>query len=603
MPETKLINSPTPYASSSDFQRIFHEDMNGLYLLSFLLTADHEKAEQCFVSGLEDAVNGNRVFQEWARSWARRVIIKNAVSVINPRPLEGSAHSSPISVNSNGKTLAAEQQMEITAVLGLEPFERFVYVLTVLEGYSDQDCSLLLGCARREVVAARSRALQQTGNLIESHLQRPLTASHEKPVWMASGALHLKTCSTFSNFGKNQNTTFMMRMEMGKPVSAILNRQYSKLGFAAVLLLSLMAAACGKGDVHASPPPAPEVRVAPVIQLDVPVYSDWVATLDGYVNAEIRPQVSGYIVKQNYKEGSLVRRGQVLFEIDPRPFQAALDRAKGDLAQAQAQLGKSTLDVKRDTPLAQARAIAQSQLDNEIQAKLGAQAAVETDQAAIEQAKLNLEWTKIISLVDGIAGIAQVQIGNLVGPNSVLTSVSQVDPIKAYFPISEQAYVLAQEQSNSLSAKHAVSFFGNSLDLILTDGRTYPRKGKILLADRQVDPNTGTIRIVAAFPNPGNVLRPGQYGRVHVETNMKKGALLIPQSAVAQSQGSYQVAVVDSNHKVSMRAVKPGETLGTLWVIDEGLKPGEQIVVEGLAKLKEGTLVALKPAQLSGEGN
>src|ERR1700722_13871881 len=420
---------------------------------------------------------------------------------------------------------------------------------------------------------------------------------------MASGALHLKTCSTFSNFGKNQNTTFMMRMEMGKPVSAILNRQYSKLGFAAVLLLSLMAAACGKGDVHASPPPAPEVRVAPVIQLDVPVYSDWVATLDGYVNAEIRPQVSGYIVKQNYKEGSLVRRGQVLFEIDPRPFQAALDRAKGDLAQAQAQLGKSTLDVKRDTPLAEARAIAQSQLDNEIQAKLGAQAAVETDQAAIEQAKLNLEWTKIISLVDGIAGIAQVQIGNLVGPNSVLTSVSQVDPIKAYFPISEQAYVLAQEQSNSLSTKHAVSFFGNSLDLILTDGRTYPRKGKILLADRQVDPNTGTIRIVAAFPNPGNVLRPGQYGRVHVETNMKKGALLIPQSAVAQSQGSYQVAVVDSNHKVSMRAVKPGETLGTLWVIDEGLKPGEQIVVEGLAKLKEGTLVAPKPAQLSGEGN
>jgi len=390
---------------------------------------------------------------------------------------------------------------------------------------------------------------------------------------------------------------------MGKPVSAILNRQYSKLGFAAVLLLSLMAAACGKGDVHASPPPAPEVRVAPVIQLDVPVYSDWVATLDGYVNAEIRPQVSGYIVKQNYKEGSLVRRGQVLFEIDPRPFQAALDRAKGDLAQAQAQLGKSTLDVKRDTPLAEARAIAQSQLDNEIQAKLGAQAAVETDQAAIEQAKLNLEWTKIISLVDGIAGIAQVQIGNLVGPNSVLTSVSQVDPIKAYFPISEQAYVLAQEQSNSLSTKHAVSFFGNSLDLILTDGRTYPRKGKILLADRQVDPNTGTIRIVAAFPNPGNVLRPGQYGRVHVETNMKKGALLIPQSAVAQSQGSYQVAVVDSNHKVSMRAVKPGETLGTLWVIDEGLKPGEQIVVEGLAKLKEGTLVAPKPAQLSGEGN
>jgi len=291
-----------------------------------------------------------------------------------------------------------------------------------------------------------------------------------------------------------------------------------------------MAAACGRGNVHAAPPPTPQVRVAPVIQQDVPVYSDWVATLDGYVNAEIRPQVSGYITKQNYKEGSLVRRGQVLFEIDPRPFQAALDRAKGDLAQAQAQLGKSTLDVKRDTPLAEARAIAQSQLDNEIQARLGAQAAVESDQAAIEQAELNLEWTKITSLVDGIAGIAQVQIGNLVGPNSVLTSVSQVDPIKAYFPISEQAYVLAQKQSGAVSTEHAVSFFGNSLDLILTDGSTYSRKGKILLADRQVDPSTGTIRIVAAFPNPGNMLRPGQYGRVHVETNMKKGALLIPQA-------------------------------------------------------------------------
>jgi RND family efflux transporter MFP subunit len=393
-------------------------------------------------------------------------------------------------------------------------------------------------------------------------------------------------------------------MRMSTTVSTIVNLQYSKIAFTAVLLLSLMAAACGRGNVHAAPPPpAPEVRVASVIQQDVPVYTEWVATLDGYVNAEIRPQVSGYIIKQAYKEGSLVRKGQVLFEIDPRPFQAALHRAKGDLAQAQAQLGKSTLDVKRDTPLAEARAIAQSQLDNEIQAKLGAQAAVESDQAAIEQAELNLEWTRVTSLVDGIAGIAQVQIGNLVGSNSVLTSVSQVDPIKAYFPISEQAYVLAQKQSNALSAKHTVSFFGNSLDLILTDGSTYPRKGKILLADRQVDPSTGTIRIVAAFPNPGNMLRPGQYGRVHVETNMKKDALLIPQSAVAQSQGSYQVAVVDSDHKVNMRAVKPGETVGTMWVIDEGLKPGEQVVVEGLQKLREGTSVTPKPAQLSGEGN
>jgi RND family efflux transporter MFP subunit len=368
----------------------------------------------------------------------------------------------------------------------------------------------------------------------------------------------------------------------------------------AVLTVAMLG--CGRTQA-AGPPPPPEVRVAPVVQQDVPVYSEWVATLDGYVNAQLRPQVSGYIVKQNYKEGSLVRKGDILFEIDPRPFQAALDRANGDLEQAQAQLGKSTLDVERDTPLAEARAIAKSQLDNEIQAKLGAQALIESDKAAVEQAELNLEWTKVTSLVDGIAGIAQIQIGNLVGSNSILTSVSQLEPIKAYFPISEREYVLVQKNSNPISSNHSIGFFGTSLELILTDGSVYAQKGKILLADRQVDPNTGTIRIVAAFPNPGNILRPGQYGRVRVETGIKKSALLTPQSAVAQSQGNYQVAVVGSDRKVSMRAVKPGQTVGTMWVIDEGLKPGEQVVVEGLQKLRDGTLVTPKPAQLSGKGN
>jgi RND family efflux transporter MFP subunit len=392
-------------------------------------------------------------------------------------------------------------------------------------------------------------------------------------------------------------------MDMNLAVRTHRNLPYRRLGFAVTLLLQLTATACNRGSVQAAAAPAPEVRVAIVVQQDVPVYGEWVATLDGYVNAQIRPQVSGYIVAQNYKEGSLVRRGQVLFEIDPRPFQAALDRAAGDLAQAQAQLGKSTLDVERDTPLADAKAIAKSQLDNEIQAKLGGQAAVESARAVVEQAALNLEFTKVTSLVDGIAGIAQVQIGNLVGPDAILTSVSQVDPIKAYFPISEQAYVLAQKQSSSASTRHSISFFGGPLDLILTDGSVYPRKGKILLADRQVDASTGTIRIVAAFPNPGNVLRPGQYGRVQVETDIKKGALLIPQSAVVQSQGSYQVAVVGSDRKVGMRAVKPGETVGTMWVIDDGLKPGEQVVVEGLQKVREGSLVTPRTAQLSGEGN
>src|SRR5437899_1525723 len=371
---------------------------------------------------------------------------------------------------------------------------------------------------------------------------------------------------------------------------------------ALALALSIFVSGCNKTQARAATP-VPEVEVVPVDQRDVPVYSEWVATLDGYVNAEVRPQVSGYIIRQNYTEGSLVRKGEVLFEIDPRPFVAALDRAKGDLAQAQAQLGKSTLDVERDTPLAKAAAIAQSQLDNEVQAKLGAQAAVESGTAAVEQAALNLEWTKVTSLVDGIAGIAQVQIGNLVGSNSVLTSVSQVEPIKAYFPISEREYVLVQKESNATSSGHAIRFFGNPVELILTDGSSYSQKGKILWADRQVDPNTGTIRIVAAFPNPGNILRPGQYGRVRVQTSMKRDALLIPQSAVAQSQGSYQVAVVGSGHKVSMRTVKPGATVGTMWVIDEGLKPGEQVSAEGPQKLREGTLVTPKPVHNSGEGN
>ncbi len=368
------------------------------------------------------------------------------------------------------------------------------------------------------------------------------------------------------------------------------------------LALGTLVAGCNKSQAT-TPTPVPEVEVATVETRDVPVYSEWVATLDGYVNAEMRPQVSGYIVKQNYTEGSLVRKGQVLFEIDPRPFQATLDRAKGDLAQAQAQLGKSTLDVERDTPLAEARAIAKSQLDNEVQAKLGAQAAVESAKAAVEQAELNLEWTKVTSLVDGIAGIAQVQIGNLVGSNSILTSVSQVDPVKAFFPINEHEYLIAQRKSNAISNKETIRFYGTSVELILADGSLYPQRGKVLLADRQVDPNTGTIRIVAAFPNPGNILRPGQYGRVRVETNMKKGALLLPQSAVAQSQGSYQVAVVGRDHKVSIRTVKPGETVGTMWVIDEGLKPGEQVAAEGPQKLREGTLVTPKPVHHSGEGN
>ncbi len=270
--------------------------------------------------------------------------------------------------------------------------------------------------------------------------------------------------------------------------------------FLALAALGIFVSGCNKSQATTAAP-VPEVEVTRVATLDVPVYSEWVATLDGYVNAEIRPQVSGYIIRQDYKEGSLVGKGQVLFEIDPRPFQATLDRAKGDFAQAQAQLGKATLDVERDTPLAEGKAIAKSQLDNEVQAKLGAQAAVESAKAAVEQAELNLEWTKVTSLVDGIAGIAQVQIGNLVGPSSNLTSVSQVDPVKAFFPISEHEYLIAQSKGNASSSEHAIRFFGTTVELILTDGSIYPQKGKVLLADRQGQHSSSRPVWTCACPN------------------------------------------------------------------------------------------------------
>ena len=362
----------------------------------------------------------------------------------------------------------------------------------------------------------------------------------------------------------------------------------------ALISLSLTLVGCNKSNA-AVELPKPEVLVATPVQQDVPLHNEWVATLDGYVNADIRPQVSGYIISQGYKEGSLVRKGQVLFEIDPRPFQATLDRTKGDLAQAQALLAKTAIDVERDTPLAEKKAVAKEKLDTEIQAKRAAEAAVESSKAAVERAQLDLGWTKVTSLVDGIAGIAQVQIGNLVGPNSQLTSVSQVDPIKVYFPVSEQQYMQAKHISSN---EQPMDLFESSTELILSDGTVYPHKGRVLLTDRQVDANTGTIRLVAAFPNPGNVLRPGQYGRIRIQTSMKKDALLVPQSAVAQLQGGYQIAMVGSDNKIKIRTVKAGEKLGQMWVIEEGLNPGEQVVVQGQDKVREGSVVVVKPANL-----
>ena len=358
----------------------------------------------------------------------------------------------------------------------------------------------------------------------------------------------------------------------------------------------LLLGGCGGGSKAASPAPSPSVEVATVIQRDTPIYSEWLATLDGYVNAEIQPRVSGYIIKQNYREGALVRKGDVLFEIDPRPLKAALDQAKAQVAQAEALLAKAGLDVERDTPLAAARAIAQSQLDTELQAKAGAQASVLAAKANVEQAELNVEFTRVTSLVSGIAGIARVQIGNLVGPSSTLTSVSQVDPIKAYFTVSELVFMdfhrrFPTEQSVEEQRKRM------PLQLILGDGSIYERTGTISFADREVNAATGTIRIAGVFPNPNNLLRPGGYGRVRLSARTATGALLIPQRAVTELQGSYQVAVVSSDNKVSIRPVTVGDRVGSLWIVTNGLKAGERVIVEGLLRIRDGAVVNVVPGK------
>jgi RND family efflux transporter MFP subunit len=365
------------------------------------------------------------------------------------------------------------------------------------------------------------------------------------------------------------------------------------------LLLAMVSSTVGCGNTNAAPAiPIPEVGVASVVQKDVPIFSEWVATLDGYVNAQIQPQVTGYIIRQTYKEGSFVRKDQILFHIDPRPFQAVLDQANAQLAQAQAQLAKTAMDVDRDTPLAKERAIAQSQLDNDIQANRAAKAAVKAAEAQVKQAQLSLDFTDVKSLVDGIAGIAQVQIGNLVNPTTVLTSVSRVNPIKAYFSISEQEYIHYAERINAQTQKEIPSD-GPPFELILADGSVYPHKGIGLLTNRQVDATTGSIQLVCSFPNPQNLLRPGQFGRLRAAAEVRRGALLVPQKAVNELQGTYQVAVVGSDNKVGIRAVKVGDRVGSTWIIESGVKPGELVIVEGLQKVQDGSTVKIKQAAVA----
>jgi membrane fusion protein (multidrug efflux system) len=360
----------------------------------------------------------------------------------------------------------------------------------------------------------------------------------------------------------------------------------------------------------------PDVEVAQVEKKDVPIYAEWIGTLDGLVNADVRAQVTGYLLKQGYQEGAFVKQGQLLFQIDPRPFQAALDQAQGQLAQAQAALAnahavqrRTELDVQRYTPLAEQQAASQQDLDNSVQNNLAAIATVETAkaqiktyEAAVETAKINLDFTRLVAPIDGIAGQAQLQVGALVTPGSgVVTSVSTVNPIKVYFTVGEPQYLdwrrLFPTESSRLEADK-----GLRLQLILADGSTYPDEGKFYFADRQVDESTGAIRLAGLFANPNNVLRPGGYAKVRAVIRTQPGALLVPQRAVSELQGGYQVAVVGADNKVNVRTVTVGDRVDNRWIIAKGLNPGDRIVVEGVQRMRSGMRVNPKPFVAENQG-
>ena len=341
------------------------------------------------------------------------------------------------------------------------------------------------------------------------------------------------------------------------------------------------------------PPPPPDVVVAEVVKKDVPVFQEWVGTTEGNISAQIRARVQGYLQKRTYEEGSLVHTGDLMFVIDPRPYQSALDQAKGELGRAEAATTKTQQDVARYTPLAAQQAISQEELDNAVQATRATKATADSARAAVEKAQLNLDWTQVKSPIDGIAGIAVAQVGDLVGESTVLTTVSQVDPIKVSVPISEQDYL---KFASRLSVPPPADREGR-LELVLSDGSVYPERGKVSVANREVDVKTGTLMVVALFPNPRNLLRPGQYAKVRATTDTHKDAMLVPERAVQDLQGTRQVAVVGADNKVSMRAVQTGPSMGNLIVINAGLKPGERVVVEGVQKVRDGVTVNPKPAE------
>ena len=393
-----------------------------------------------------------------------------------------------------------------------------------------------------------------------------------------------------------------------------------KLWIAGALFLVVIGIVIGATrPKHASGNPpggSPDVQVVLVEQKDVPIYGEWIGTLDGFSNADVRAQITGYIMKQGYQEGAFVKKGQLLFEIDPRPFQAALDQAKGQLAQAtailanaQAVQGRTELDVNRYTPLAKEQAASQQDLDNAVQNNMAAKATVATAEAqiksaeaAVETAKINLDFTRLVAPIDGIAGQAQLQVGALVNLSSVpVTSVSTVDPIKVYFTVGEPQYLAWRKRFPTETTRQAAAK-NLKLELILADGSTYAHDGVFYFADRQVNESTGAIRIAGLFPNPANILRPGGYGKVRAVIRVQPNALLVPQRAVSELQGGYQVAVVDSDNKVSIRTVQAGDRVGNQWVIAEGLKQGERVVAEGIQKVRPGMLVTPKPFTAETQG-
>lgn len=365
----------------------------------------------------------------------------------------------------------------------------------------------------------------------------------------------------------------------------------------------LMTTGCEKKKEAAAPPPPPIVEVVAASTRDVPIYQEWVGSLDGNVNAVIRPQVTGYLIKQNYIEGQVVKKGQILFEIDPRTFQAALnqargtlDQAKGDLARAEAANATAKADLARVKPLAAKNAVSQKDLDDATGKELTTRASVEAAKAAVvaaeasvQSAQLNLDFTRITSPVEGIAGIAKTQLGNLVSPNTTqeLTTVSSVNPIKAYINVSEREYLSVREDAENMDKI--------PLEIILVDGTVYPHKGRLALADRQIDPTTGTLKVGALFPNPQNMLRPGGFATLRALMSVEKGAVLVPQRAVSDIQGKYLVAVVGKDNKVDIRTVTVGSRIGSEWIITDGIKAGESVVAEGTQKVRPGSTVNPKP--------